>query len=183
MTDAEDNSFQEKRRQVGTLMLWLGGLMALLIAVDRSGFAGSVFPGFWYRSRSMHLLICAAFFAAGVFVYRYQDSPEDSDTPEESHGGRGSARFDRVRFFTRANCPLCDEAMEVLEEFGDAMPEIEFIDIAQDAQLEEQHGEWIPVIEIDGRIRFRGHVDRTLLQRLVDARRRGQPASDDEVSA
>ena len=62
------------------------------------------------------------------------------------------------------------------------MPEIEFVDIAGDQRLEEQYGEWIPVIEIDGQIRFRGRVDTLLLQRLIAARRRGQSALKEEQS-
>ena len=70
--------------------------------------------------------------------------------------------------------------MDLLEEYSGWMPEIEFVNIASDPLLEEQHGESIPVVEIDGQIRFRGRIDRVLLQRLIDGRRRGRGADHSE---
>jgi hypothetical protein len=43
------------------------------------------------------------------------------------------------------------------------------VNIDDDPQLVRQFGESIPVIEIDGRVRFRGRVDWRLLQRMIDA--------------
>ena len=37
-----------------------------------------------------------------------------------------------------------------------------------DPQLRELHGTSIPVVEIDGQIRFRGRVDEMLLRRLIE---------------
>lgn len=175
---------REAHKRVGSILLWLGGLVSILVVADRSGFASSFFPAFWYRSRPMHLLICVGFFVAGVLIYRRPDHAEEDSASHELAGSRSNPRFESVRFYTRTNCPLCDEAMEVLEEYGDTMPEIEFVDIAGNADLEQQYGNWIPVVEIDGRVRFRGRVDRVLLQRLIDAKRRGETDPDDrEVSA
>jgi hypothetical protein len=41
------------------------------------------------------------------------------------------------------------------------------VDISTDEQLTQDHARWIPVIEIDGQIRFRGRVSELLLRRLI----------------
>ena len=66
--------------------------------------------------------------------------------------------------YTRHNCPLCDEAHQILMEFG-LRPQL--IDIDQDVQWQERYTSCVPVVWIDGKERFRGHVNRVLLKRLL----------------
>ncbi|MCA9022802.1 MAG: hypothetical protein KDA74_21785, partial [Planctomycetaceae bacterium] len=49
------------------------------------------------------------------------------------------------------------------------LPEIEFIDIYSDPGLVEQFGTCVPVVAIDGKIRFRGRINEVLLRRLIAA--------------
>jgi glutaredoxin len=72
--------------------------------------------------------------------------------------------------YTRVDCHLCDDALQVLREHG---LEPECVDVDRDAGLVEQFGEWVPVVEIDGRVRFRGHVDPVMLRRLLIAEEDG----------
>jgi glutaredoxin len=69
-----------------------------------------------------------------------------------------------VILYTRAGCHLCDEAREVLELEG-LQPRL--VDIDADADLRQRFNECVPVVEIDGKVRFRGRVDRVLLRRLL----------------
>jgi glutaredoxin len=69
-----------------------------------------------------------------------------------------------VVLYTREGCHLCDEAQEMLHECGIAPT---LVDIDADPNLHERFDTCVPVIEIDGRIRFRGLVDRMLLQRIL----------------
>jgi glutaredoxin len=69
--------------------------------------------------------------------------------------------------YTRAGCCLCDEARELLEAHG---VEVHAIDVDADAALRERFDECVPVVEIDGKIRFRGRVDAVLLRRLLASR-------------
>jgi glutaredoxin len=66
----------------------------------------------------------------------------------------------RVDIYSKADCPLCDKAKDVIvsvqDEFGF---EIHEIDITQDSRLFEQYKESIPVIFIDGRKAFKYRVD------------------------
>ena len=73
-----------------------------------------------------------------------------------------------VVLYTRDGCHLCEEAQEVLSEFG-ISPTI--VDIDADPKLCERFDTCVPVVEIDGQIRFRGRVEPKLLRRIV---RRGK---------
>jgi glutaredoxin len=73
-----------------------------------------------------------------------------------------------VILYTRDGCHLCDEAKVVLREQGLTPREV---DIDNDPALVERYGECVPVVVIDGKERFRGRVERTLLRRLLRVRR------------
>ncbi len=69
-----------------------------------------------------------------------------------------------VILYTRAGCHLCDFAEQVLLEHG---LHSEQVDIDSDPALCEKFNTCVPVVEIDGKIRFRGRVEPILLQRLL----------------
>ncbi len=70
-----------------------------------------------------------------------------------------------VVLYTRSGCHLCDEALSILQQCG-ITPQL--IDIDQDKMLCERFNTCVPVVEIDGRVRFRGRVNAVLLRRLMD---------------
>ena len=85
------------------------------------------------------------------------------------------ARADlHVVLFTRAHCPLCDVAAALLEDYraryGFAL---EAKDVDAAPELVAAHGNWVPVVTINGRLRFRGQVNAVLLQRILDAQAQG----------
>ena len=61
---------------------------------------------------------------------------------------------------------MCDDAKLILQQHG-LSPEL--VDIDQDPALMERYRDCVPVVTIDGRERFRGHVDPLLLRRILDA--------------
>jgi glutaredoxin len=69
--------------------------------------------------------------------------------------------------YTRRGCHLCDEARTLLEAHGLTLSEF---DIDADPALQTRFNECVPVIEIDGKVRFRGRVDPVLLRRLLARR-------------
>ena len=76
----------------------------------------------------------------------------------------------RIVVYTRAACPLCDEALAVLWRFQDRYGfSIETRDDDDSAEWIREFGEWVPVVVINGDVRFRGHVNEVLLRRLLDA--------------
>ncbi|MFO0896361.1 MAG: glutaredoxin family protein [Pirellulales bacterium] len=72
----------------------------------------------------------------------------------------------KVVLYTRSGCHLCDDAKAVLLRHGLEPREV---DIDADPALVERYGLCVPVVEIDGRERFRGRVDERLLARLLAA--------------
>jgi glutaredoxin len=69
-----------------------------------------------------------------------------------------------VVLFTRRGCPLCDEAQELLLAHQIA-PQL--VDVDDDPDLQARFGCMVPVVEIDGRIRFRGRIEPVLLRRIL----------------
>ena len=75
--------------------------------------------------------------------------------------------MNNVVLYTRVGCHLCEDAHKLLERLG-VQPQL--IDIDTDPVLQEQFGHWVPVIAIDGIVRFRGLVNETLLVRELRGR-------------
>ena len=69
-----------------------------------------------------------------------------------------------IVLYTRRGCHLCEVAKETLLQQGHTPKEI---DIDDDPELRARFDCCVPVVEIDGKIRFRGHVYKRLLRRLL----------------
>lgn len=78
-----------------------------------------------------------------------------------------SNRHRQVVLYIREGCHLCDAAQKLLGEFG-ISPTL--VDIDADASLRKRFDTCVPVVEIDGRVRFRGRVEPRLLRRLIRSR-------------
>lgn len=72
--------------------------------------------------------------------------------------------------FTRQGCHLCDTAEAILRrqqeryQYG-----LETKDVDNQPEWIEQYGECVPVVLVNGKLRFRGNVNEVLLQRILDA--------------
>ncbi|MBI3412419.1 MAG: glutaredoxin family protein [Planctomycetes bacterium] len=76
----------------------------------------------------------------------------------------------RIVLLTRAGCHLCDDALAVLQETREAYGfQMETIDVDSSPELAAEHGDFVPVVLVDGKVRFRGRVNAVLLRRLLDA--------------
>jgi hypothetical protein len=148
---------------LGTAMMFTASVFAILIFCDRMDMKLFSMPAVWDTSRSMHLFLCCGMFFFAAILLK---SPQYDDEPEFIR-----PLFRTCELLTRPDCSLCDEAMEVLISFQNALPAITTVDIANDPQLTRQFGESIPVVMLDGRVRFRGAVNPVLMQRIVDAAR------------
>ncbi len=71
-----------------------------------------------------------------------------------------------VTLYTRKGCHLCDVAYQTLVEHG-LEPQLVDIDTGTNESLRAEFDTWVPVVEIDGKIRFRGRVEPLLLKRLL----------------
>lgn len=76
----------------------------------------------------------------------------------------------RVVVYTRARCPLCDKAAAFLDAERRRLGfRVEYIDIDSDAALRERYTDWVPVVEVNGQVRFRGRINPVLWARLMTA--------------
>ncbi len=159
---------------LGSGLMALSSLFAVFIFSDRMDMRPFEFPTVWYSTRPLHLLFCGAMFFCAAMMLR---SPSQHIQP------RARPLFSRCRLFTRKHCPLCDDAIAVLAGFQGALPVIEMIDIDDSRELMRQFGESVPVVEIDGKVRFRGGVSAHLLQRLINAAERRAEEAGFEADA
>lgn len=146
---------------VGTVCWVVGGLFSALVFADRWTSLSLRFPDLWYTSRNFHLLICVGLYVAGWLALRNRGESDQTTPPP---------MFDSLTLYTRSDCELCDKARDILRGFGDRLPAIRIVDIDSDPELQTLHRDWIPVVEIDGRVYFRGVVNATLLERMIRAR-------------
>lgn len=75
-----------------------------------------------------------------------------------------------VTFYTRENCHLCDEALEVVQRVMTITPfELVILDLDREASPEKKKAyDWdIPVLEIDGRKSMKHRFDEARLLRLL----------------
>ncbi len=70
----------------------------------------------------------------------------------------------QVVLYTRNGCCLCDDALKLLQQEG-IHPNV--VDIDQQPELRAKFTTCVPVVEIDGKVRFRGRVNAVLLRRLL----------------
>src|SRR5271166_7044381 len=85
---------------------------------------------------------------------------------------RGPVELSHLHFviYTRQGCHLCDDAWERLQEWQKRYHfTLDTVDVDTDAGLRAQYGEQVPVVTVNGKVRFRGCVNRVLLQRLLEA--------------
>lgn len=68
-----------------------------------------------------------------------------------------------VVLYTREGCHLCEVAHDMLRDHGF---EPKLVDVDTDSALRERFDTCVPVVEVDGKIRFRGRIDLLLLRRL-----------------
>jgi glutaredoxin len=79
--------------------------------------------------------------------------------------------------YSRAQCGCCEKALKVLKEsqrrYGFAIDEV---DIDQDPDLVAKFTTEVPVVAVNGKVRFRGVVNSSLLERLLVAESQSRSA-------
>ena len=72
--------------------------------------------------------------------------------------------------YTRAACPLCDEAWELLLRYQTRYGfTLETKNVDESADLVSEFGNCVPVVAVNGKVRFRGRVNEVLLERILAA--------------
>jgi Glutaredoxin-like domain (DUF836) len=177
-SDVEGNRAAELRRSiVGSALLMLGiGLLGLLL-LDPGAIPVSM-PRSWYIDRT--LWVAGGLISVGAGWYLLRDaetiagtrskSPNEPDGEFPARGiGPAGSRFAQLVLYTRSGCHLCEDAQTLLEKYAAYLPPITKVDIDADPSLTARFSTCVPVVEFDGKVRFRGRVHELLLRRLIAA--------------
>lgn len=148
----------------GSILLY-GGIGLLIVAgLDRISTAPFPLPDLWYSNRVFWPFLSIVAIAAGVYLLR-------QETQLDWQPAQPGQRFRSIVLYTRENCHLCDDVKHLLRTYRHWLPTPTEIDIDADPDLREKFNTCVPVVECDGKVRFRGRVDEVLLRRLIE----GQP--------
>jgi glutaredoxin len=159
-----DQSTDARRALAGSIALFLGIGVLVLILLDSGYGLPWDMPESWYLHRTLWGALGLAFCAAGWHLQRVHRGGAANWKPAAA--GR---RFRSLVVYSRADCHLCDDAKAVLAEYLEYLPEITETDIDSDPELKARFETMVPVVELDGQIRFHGRVDEILLRRLIEA--------------
>ena len=156
-------SDERSRSVVGAVALYLGvGLLGLSLIHATYGLSWSM-PASWYRDQPMWGGLSFLLIGIGWWLLRRTRPQRTAWKPTKP--GR---RFNHVTVYTRAGCHLCDDALALLDEYRSYLPPVEEVDIDGDPQLQGRFDTCVPVVEVDGKVRFRGKIDEVLLRRLIE---------------
>jgi glutaredoxin len=161
--------FTSRQAQFGTLLFGIGLSLLALAAWDNSSGLPFPMPGIWNSQRSMCLLIALGIAAFGFIVLR--NGPRaDANEPRSStwRPTRSGQRFQSLVVYSREGCHLCDEAAELLHHYSAYLPVVQEIDIDAEPALRSKFDRDVPVVEFDGKVRFKGRVSEVLLRRLIE---------------
>lgn len=66
----------------------------------------------------------------------------------------------RVKFYSRPNCPLCEDGLTMLKLVQEDIPfKVDIINIEDDDEIHEKYMLMIPVVEKDGKVIQYGQLD------------------------
>ena len=160
------------RSGLGSVLLFSGvGLLSLLVA-DRTFGLPVKLPRSWYTDRVLWVGIGFVSFVAGWYLLGdpipTDENSQGKASRDRSYGAAPGRRIQSVVMYSRPGCCLCDEAWEILEKYRASLPPTVVVEIDSDPGLLERFSTCIPVVEIDGKVRFRGRVNEMLLRRLIE---------------
>lgn len=152
------------RDQLGTVFLLLGLGGIALVLLDATAFLPWEIARLWRQSPSLVLLASVLLVLGGGWLMWRSGHPKTTWSPTTD-----GARFESVLLYTRSECGLCEAAAALLTEYRDYLPPIVDVDIDSDPDLTRRFDTCVPVVEIDGKVRFRGRVSEVLLRRLIES--------------
>jgi glutaredoxin len=148
---------------IGRSLVALGGLgLLLLLGAQTQGLPASLqfrvvqhAPG--WGLAAVALIVCG--------LKLLWDAGHDQTAWRPARSGK---RFQTIVVYSRPDCSLCEEALETLGRYRRWLPPASEVNIDESPVLRDRFGNTMPVVEIDGRIRFQGSISEVLLQRLIE---------------
>lgn len=159
---------------IASALLWFGLLVGGVALADALHALPFRMPRLWYISRPLCLGMGLVSFVSGFRMLATRPArrpsrrgpatePGDDDGPTLLPG----VRFHEATLYTKPGCGPCEQALAVLEEFEDFLPEVDVVDIRHDSVARELYGKDIPVLELDGHPRFRLRISRADMIKLI----------------
>jgi glutaredoxin len=82
--------------------------------------------------------------------------------------------------YTRAQCCCCHKALDLLKDAQQRYRfAIEEVDVDSDPALVARYDTEVPVVAVNGKVRFRGAVNAALLERLLQGESKSRPNAHD----
>jgi hypothetical protein len=154
----------ERFAAAGSIALGLGVILILGRALETAvGIPG--LPRSWYQNDWLWWLVGLTGIAVGARLLIRSESPDAQGTWKPGRPGR---RFHELVLYTRDGCHLCEEAAETVQQYRRWLPPPTLVNVDSDPKLVERFGTCVPVIALDGKVRFRGRVHESLLRRLIE---------------
>jgi len=145
----------------GSLLLMIGTLIGMGLLSRHVPFE---FLKSWRTHRAQWCLLSLIFIVSGLrWLYRCRSV--DTEWQPQLPG----IRFHHATLYTRHGCPLCDQAEDMLSKYLPYISTLETVDIDSDPDLQSELNTCVPVLALDGKIRFRGKLNEVLLRRLISA--------------
>jgi glutaredoxin len=161
------SSRDRARSRLGSIFLPLGALILGLLAADDAIGLPIRMPRSWYSDRALWVAAGLLGVGGGWLLMRSPDALDpEPEVPADPRRPR-ELRFSQIVLYTRPGCHLCEGARQTLEKYADSLPAPREVNIDADPRLRERFSTCIPVVEIDGKIRFRGRINEILLRRLI----------------
>lgn len=164
MTAAHPSDKISSHGILGSLLL-AAGLILLVLRGFESMQTLSGFPRFWHNNETLWWGLGVSLFGFGAWLLGRTQTVDDRGW----RPARSGRRFQKLILYTRVGCHLCEEARQILDEHSRWLPAVVEIDIDHDPRLVERYGTCVPVVSLDGKVRFRGRVSPALLRRLLEA--------------
>lgn len=165
MTASESSVKSSSHGLLGSLLL-LAGVILLAMRGLQAIHTLTALPRFWHNNEALWWGLGLGLAAFGTWLLAQTSETKDRGGWRPAKSGR---RFQNLILYTRAGCALCEEARDLLEQHAAWLPEIVEVDIDHDPRLGERYGTCVPVVALDGKVRFRGRIAPELLRRLIEA--------------
>ncbi len=158
-----DESEMERLAPLGRALFGAGILLlvcrGLTLTTRMSGL-----PAFWYANQPLWVAVGLGLTGLGWRIL-WRNPQRVAPTWQPSLPGR---RFHSATVYVSEGCHLCEDAMAILAGYKRWLPVIEQVDVRCDPTLVERFSTCVPVVVLDGKVRFRGKVDENLLRRLIE---------------
>lgn len=162
MTSHDPHRTRPELPWLAGVLCFCGGIAVVLLSImDRNGKIPVRLPDLWYDNRPFWPFIGLTLTVVGFQLLRFRRAISWTPT-------RPGVRFHSIVLYMRTTCPLCDEAKLILRDYSQWLPAPIEVNIDEDPELQEKFTTCVPVVQCDGRVRFRGRINEVLLRRLIE---------------